>query len=197
MSTIDYYNENAERYFRETFDADLTGIYPLFLEHLPKDAHILDAGCGSGRDSLYFIKQDYRVTAIDASEELSRLASEAIGQKVLPFSFEEMHYRNEFDGIWACASLVHIPRSKIDRVFRNFSEAMRSGGMMYVSFKHGDREVEQNGRFFSFYDEERLTETLKRHPGLEPLKMWLSGDVRPDRRDEMWLNAVIQKRSSD
>jgi SAM-dependent methyltransferase len=197
MKTDDYYNKNADRYFRETFNADLTAIYPQFLERLPKDAHILDAGCGSGRDSLYFIKQGYRVTAIDASEEMARLASDAIRQKVFPVSFEEMHYQTEFDGIWACASLVHIPRQSIDRVFRNFSEALKPSGTIYASFKYGDKEIEMNGRFFNFYNEKRLAETIEKHPELKLVKVWTSGDVRPDRKGELWLNALIEKRDRD
>jgi 2-polyprenyl-3-methyl-5-hydroxy-6-metoxy-1,4-benzoquinol methylase len=103
MSTIDYYNENAESFFSDTISVDMTALYEPFLNLLPENAHILDAGCGSGRDSLYFLRNGYKVTAIDASEKLSELASKLLKQTVLNIGFQEMEIENEFDGIWASA----------------------------------------------------------------------------------------------
>src|SRR5687768_2348818 len=125
MNSIDYYNKNAEQFYNETIDVDMTALYKPFLEHLPDKAHILDAGCGSGRDSLYFLQNGYRVTAIDASIKLSKMASKLIKQSVLNITFQEMNFKNEFDGIWASASLLHISRRQINDVLIQMAKALK------------------------------------------------------------------------
>lgn len=108
--TIDYYNKNAEVFFQDTACADMSYLYKQFLPLIPVGGRILDLGCGSGRDSRYFLEQGFQVTAIDGSAELCRLASKYIGQEVLCMVFRDLAFENCFDGVWACASLLHVPR---------------------------------------------------------------------------------------
>ena len=107
-STIRYYNENARAYFDSTVALDMGKLYGPFLKHLRPGSKVLDAGCGSGRDSLFFKNQGFQVTAFDASKEMVKLASELLDQKVLLMSFEDLSLTEQYDGIWACASLLHV-----------------------------------------------------------------------------------------
>ena len=184
-----YYNNNAKHFFEGTVHADMTEHYAVFLQKLPKGAHILDAGCGSGRDSLYFVKQGYKVMAMDASKELCKLAEQYIGQPVLNLKFQDIAFDNTFDGIWACASLLHVPSEELEKVLKNLKKALKQNGILYASFKYGDFEGERNGRYFHDLTEERA-EKLFTKVGLNIEKMWITKDVREDRVDEKWLNII-------
>jgi SAM-dependent methyltransferase len=170
----------------------LGSLYSPFLELLSPGAHILDAGCGSGRDSLYFLNQGYKVTALDASPVLARLASSLIGQSVLNIKFSQLDFIDEFDAIWACASLLHVPRSEIGSAFTKLSRSLKAGGIFYMSFKYGDKECFRNGRWFNDYDEPSFLHLLTDHPDLSLIKSWTSLDIRPIRRDT-WFNILLRK----
>jgi 2-polyprenyl-3-methyl-5-hydroxy-6-metoxy-1,4-benzoquinol methylase len=107
--SVSYYNENAQAYFDQTVQANVGDLRSRFLKHVPFGGKILDAGCGSGRDSLAFHRAGYLVAAFDASLEMCRMAREYSQLSVMEMAFQEMTWRNEFDGIWACASLLHVP----------------------------------------------------------------------------------------
>lgn len=188
-----FYDLNAQEFIQNTLHADMSELYQIFLQYVPKNAHILDAGSGSGRDSLYFIQQGYQVTAIDASEVLGQMASRLIGQPVLHMRFQEMEFENEFDAIWACASLLHVSPQEIDEVMSHLSKSLKPQGVFFASFKYGTFVGERNGRFFHDYDENTFKELMKKHPSLKILKFWQTSDARPDRQDEFWLNVLMQK----
>ena len=193
MNTIDYYNQDAESFFRGTIDIDMTAIYEPFLKLLPDNAYILDAGCGSGRDSLYFLQNGYSVTPLDASEELSKLASKLIKQTVSNISFQEIEFENEFDGIWASASLLHILRVDIKDVLNRITKALKQYGILYASFKYGTEEYEKDGRLFNCYHESSIIQLLNKLEILELFKLRVSNDSRPNRQYEKWLNCLIRK----
>ncbi len=187
-----YYNTNAKDFFEGTVRADMSAHYAAFLEKLCEEAHILDAGCGSGRDSLYFKKLGYKITAMDISTKLCKLASEYIGQEVLELSFQDMAFEAEFDGIWACASLLHVPSDELPTIIGKLKKALKAGGILFASFKYGDFEGERNGRYF--YDlTEQKAEQIFRDSGFQVEKMWITEDVRPERVDEKWLNILVIK----
>ena len=171
----------------------MSALYSPFLAYMPPGGRILDAGCGSGRDSHYFLQQGYRVEAFDASVEMCRLASSLIGQTVLQKTFEEIDYVSAFDGVWASASLLHVRRDRIDAVLQRFSWALKPSGVMFVSFKLRDGEWEQNGRLFNGYDETSFRELITQLPSFVLGSIWTSDDVRPDRKQEKWLNALIRR----
>lgn len=189
--TQDFYNQNATEFFEGTVAADMTQNYMPFLERLPQGAKILDAGCGSGRDSLAFKKLGYEVTAIDGSEELCKLASEYIGQEVKHMQFQELDFENEFNGIWACATLLYIPSQELPDVIKRLVKALKKDGVLYASFKYGDFEGERKGSYFYDLTEEKAEE-LFTVGGLKVEKMWITSDVREDRGDEKWLNLLAE-----
>jgi len=191
--TIAYYDRNAKEFFLGTVTADMSTLYVPFLEHVPPGGKILDAGCGSGRDSLYFLRHGYQVEAFDASAEMCRLASHLIGRTVRQKTFDMVCSVSEFDGIWACAALLHQPRNLMDKVLERFCRALKPGGVLFVSFKLRDGQWEQGGRSFSGYDEKSFRELVEKHGSLAACTIWTSNDVRPERVGEQWLNAILQR----
>lgn len=192
--TLAYYEANAQRFFQDTYDVDMSSLYKPFLALLRPGAHILDAGCGSGRDSLTFLTRGYEVTAMDASTDMAKLASRLIAQPVLRLSFDQIQFQERFDGVWACASLLHVPGHGLPTVLERLGMALKAGGVMYVSFKYGGGEAVKGGRLFNDYDEGSLKDLLRSRPEFGILKVWRTMDLRPDCDDVTWLNVLLRKR---
>jgi SAM-dependent methyltransferase len=188
--TIKYYNDNAASFFAGTVDIDMSELHNKFISYLPEGALILDAGCGSGRDSLAFQKLGFAVEAFDASEALVKKASELTGIEVQLKQFHEVNEINKFDGIWTCASLLHLPRTELESSMRLLSNALKPNGVWYLSFKYGTTEREIDGRHFTDMNEYLLQKLVNSIGDLSVIEMWISMDKRPD-RDEKWLNAII------
>lgn len=193
MGTIDYYNDNAEDFYRDTINLAMEGLYAPFLALIPEGGRILDAGCGSGRDSFYFISKGYDVLAFDAAPALVALSSRLLDNKVHNLSFQQIEFENEFDGIWACASLLHISRKEMDDVINRLIRALKPAGILYASFKFGDKEEEKDGRFFNYYNEVSFHSLLQGHAALSLLNSWQTEDVRESRRSEQWFNVLLKK----
>lgn len=193
VNTIDYYNKNVQSFIDGTVSVDFTRIQNIFLELLPKDARILDFGCGSGRDTKYFLDCGYQVDAIDGSMELCRAASEYTGIHVKQMLFQELTEVEKYDGIWACASILHVKKAELPDIIRKMSLATKENGIIYVSFKYGDYEGERNGRYFTDMTEETFNELLQKIPGLNIEEQWITSDVRPGRGEEKWLNLILWK----
>ena len=191
--TIDYYNSNATDFFTSTVNADMSAQYERFEKYLQAGASILDCGCGSGRDTKYFLEKGYKVTAIDGSEELCKRASELTGINVRKLYFQDVDYINEFDGIWACASLLHVDIKELPDVFLKLCRALKEGGILYVSFKYGEFSGERNGRLFTDLNDESFGKMIDDIPGFSILEKGLSSDVRPGREEENWLNAIVRR----
>lgn len=193
---IAYYNEHAHAFFEDTAKADMSGLYAEFLPLIPKGGHILDAGCGSGRDSLAFLKMGYEVTSIDASEEMVRMSTEltweAEGKPTRLMRFEEIEDVTQYDGVWACASLLHVPEAIMKDVMRRLVRALKPGGVLFASFKYGDGEMERKGRTFTMVSEAALREYLD---GLfaQEVRIWRTRDVREGRADESWVSGLWLK----
>lgn len=191
--TVDYYNEQARQYVAETVDLDVSNIRTLFLNLIPDGGHILDLGCGSGRDSRFFIDQGYSVIAIDASHQLASLASQFIGQTVKNLTFQELDYSETFDGIWACASLLHCPKLEICVVIQRMTKALKPDGIIYMSFKHGvDERFDERGRFFNDYTEASMANMLAEHSALQSVDIFT--ESKPLRTGvQKWLNVFVKK----
>jgi len=192
--TLEYYNQAAQDYTADTINADVSKLYPFFLTHLPPNAYIMDLGCGPGRDSKYFLEKGYRVLSVDGSQEFCKLASQLTGQDVLCQTFENIDFTEEFDGIWACASILHVPMSGLPKVIGNISHALKKGGYFYASFKYGEYEGDRNGRYFTDMTEERFGILIEAVGELEIVETMVTGDVRVGREGERWLNVVVRKR---
>ncbi|ELI1841415.1 class I SAM-dependent methyltransferase [Vibrio fluvialis] len=189
---MNYYDDNAQDFYNGTINVEMMSLYEQFIPHLEKGAFILDAGCGSGRDTLAFKSLGYRVHAIDASRELAKLAEELIGQPVEVTTFQRFEAKDEFDAVWACASLLHVPYRELVLAFNNLSAQLKSSGVFYCSFKYGEDEVVRDGRHFTNLNESRLASILEETP-LAIMKTWLTSDLRKGRENERWLNALLIK----
>lgn len=192
-NTLDYYNSKAKDFVAGTVDVVFTEIQDIFLEHIPVGGKILDFGCGSGRDTKYFLSKGYDVDATDGSEELCKIASEYTGIQVKQMLFEELDEVEKYDGVWACASILHVEKKQLPDIMKKIVIATKKGGVVYTSFKYGDFEGVRNGRFFTYLTEERFGELLRNIPELVIKKLWISADVRAERGEERWLNIVLRK----
>ena len=155
---------------------------------------ILDLGCGSGRDSYYFLQHGYQVCAVDGSTELCRLAEDYLGQKVHNITFQQLNWQDKFDGVWACASLLYCTAEELPDILQRVADSMKVHGILYLSFKYGDFSGWRNGRYFTDLNEDRLAKLLKQVPELQLCETFLTGDVRPSRQQEQWLNAIVMKK---
>jgi 2-polyprenyl-3-methyl-5-hydroxy-6-metoxy-1,4-benzoquinol methylase len=193
--TLTYYNTNAHRFTSDTLNVEFSNIQDSFLAQLPAGALILDFGCGSGRDSRYFLQKGYRVEACDGSEEMVKAATRNAGIPVKKMLFSELNEENRYDGLFACASILHVPSKDLPDIFTRMKKAVKKGGILYVSFKYGTFEGIRNGRYFTDLTEESLHAILDRVGGLEIIRTGITGDARPGREDEKWLNVLL--RASD
>lgn len=192
-NTINYYNQNAENFIANTQNADMHPTQERFLRLLDANTSILDFGCGSGRDTKYFLEKGYQVTATDGSAELCRLASKFTGIKVKEMLFDELDAMNQYDGIWACSSILHLPKKELLPVIQKMCEALKDNGIIYTSFKYGDFEGERNGRYFTDFTEKTFREYIEKVPELTIEEAWITSDVRPGRGEEKWLNLILRK----
>lgn len=194
MSSIGYYNKNAKEFFDRTVNADVQDLYQKFLKHVPKEGRILDAGCGVGRDSRFFLGKGYDVVALDGSLEMVKMASNLLGKDALHMLFQDMNFSNEFDAIWANASLLHVPFENLREVIQNFHKALLSSGILYASFKYGTSMRQTEDRIFFDMDETNIEPYLK---GLfVPLEVWKSADTRSTvapSPDKSWLNFIARR----
>lgn len=192
--TQSFYQQNAQSYFDETVELDISETRQRFLELVTIGGSILDLGCGSGRDSRNFLNLGYQVTPLDVSKALASLASDYIGRKVLVQSFQTLNYHAKFDGIWACASLLHCPKSEINDVFKRVINALKPSGVWYMSFKQGERErLDEQGRFFNDYSKAELSSLLEHFRELTIVDVWT--ETKPLRDEEqVWVSALAKKR---
>ena len=190
--TIDYYEKNAEGFAGSTADIEFSEMQDEFLKELKAGAFILDFGCGSGRDTKYFLQKGYRVTALDGSAKLCRIAEQNTGIPVMQMDFNDFDEQDKYDGIWACSSILHLPKPDLKNVLIHMEKALHAGGIIYTSFKNGDFSGMRNGRFFTDFTEDSFRIFVSDIEQLVIQKAWLTNDVRPGRQEEKWLNMILQ-----
>ena len=192
-----YYDNNAEQFYNDTVDLDLSALHSRFLNGLSPGAHLLDAGCGSGRDALAFLQAGFTVSAFDASPMLAALASKHTGLQVANKCFEDVAEVEAYDAIWCCASLLHVPANDMVPTLRKLWTALKSKpnnaprSSLYMSFKHGNTERVSAGRHFT-----DATPSLVRHwlsflPDCFHADIWVTQDVRSI--DQQWVNVIAFK----
>ena len=189
--TLNYYNQNADSFIEGTVSVNFKEVQDKFLQML-SGKKILDFGCGSGRDTMYFLKSGFDVTATDGSE-LCKYASEYTGIQVKQMLFQDLDEVDYYDGIWACSSILHLSKNELRIVMNKMSRALKSGGIIYTSFKYGNFEGERNGRFFTDFTIDEFTDFVKDVKEMAIEEYWITGDVRPGRGDERWLNLILRK----
>ena len=197
--TVDYYNENAKTFAEATRDVKFDHMQNLFAcavrDSFPQVLQpcVLDFGCGSGRDAKYFVEQGFLVDAIDGSEKMVEVATEFSSVPVQQMDFMDFAYVDKYHGIWACASLLHLEKEKLPEILQRLVLALVDGGVLYASFKYGDFNGYRQGRHFTDLNEtgyQQITENLN---GFRTEKVWITGDARPSRENEKWLNLLIRK----
>lgn len=192
--TINYYDINAKEFVEGTLNVDFKTTQDKFINKLPAKGYILDFGCGSGRDTKYFLAKDFNVDAIDGSIELCKIASEYTNIKVRHMYFNELSIVNKYDGIWACSSILHLSLDDLVDVFKRMSKALKDEGIIYTSFKYGDFSGERNGRYFTDMTEDSFAKLIANVENLKVEEQWITADVRPQRGNEKWLNLILRKK---
>ena len=191
--TIKYYDENATYYFDSTSQVDLVSLYKEFLEYVPAGGRIMDLGCGSGRDVKWFRDHGYEAYGLDASEKLVRIASEKLGIPVKVGFIEEWIADKAFDGIWCCASIMHLDDEAIEQFFSNLKDNLKPDGVLFMSVKSGiETGTDSYGRYFRDFEEDDIDELLARYPGLELKELWYTEDAF-HRNSFRWLNVLIKR----
>ena len=197
--TLSYYDENAEAFVRSTVDVEFSSTQNRFSALLAPGARILDFGCGSGRDTKHFLDAGFSVTAIDGSEALCEYARKLTGIPIRYERFQDLQDECAYDGIWACSSILHLPKDELADVFGRMVRALRPGGVIYTSFKYGEFEGLRDGRHFTDFTECSFKDFLA--SDLLPAEarclmiedLWITSDVRPGRGDQKWLNLLLRK----
>lgn len=189
--TLEYYNNNVHDFIENTRNIALQTIQDRYLKYLRHGSRILDFGCGSGRDIKYFIEQGFIVDGIDGSEELCKLASDFTGIEVRQMLFHELDYRDVYDGIWACASILHLSYEELKKVLVKIAIALKENGILYTSFKYGEYEGLRDGRYFTDMTENKFQILLSEIGIFDRKEMWITSDVRPGRNEEKWLNLIL------
>lgn len=192
VDTMNYYNTHGDAFYLQTYAVSMHDIYEKFEALLPDAAHILDAGCGSGRDTKYFDAKGYRVDAMDASSVMVAYAKQYTQCAVQQMRFDEIEACSRYDAIWSCASLLHVPKQELPGIIPRFIRALKSGGIWYLSFKYGAHERTKEGRHFSDFTPETLRSLFEPYTQLDVVSFWLSDDRRANRSDK-WLNVLFIK----
>ena len=132
------------------------------------------------------------MTSIDASEEMVKLSSELTKRKTLYLRVEDIDFQNQFDGIWACASLLHIDKTLTESVYNILCNALIDGGVLYASYKYGKGTSILEDRYYNNYDETSFAEMIDNVENFDLITHWITSDLRPDRKDEKWLNVLLK-----
>ena len=192
---IKYYDDHAEEFFQNTYMVDMHDLYEPFLKLLPKNARILDVGCGSGRDSQQFLKLGYDVVPFDGSRKMVKLGNNLLGIEILHLRYEDIDFDTEFNGIWACASFVHISGDELQKILSKMERALTEGGILSTSLKNGVGTQIVDGRIFYYHSKDSFSEILSTVPRLRILDLWETSDARCDKKNEKWLNVLLKKKA--
>jgi len=193
MDSTTYYNTKASRYITDTFNADMSAIRNRFISYLPIHGTILDAGCGPGRDVKAFVEAGYKVYAMDASQAMVEHCSTIIGDRCRLATFQDYTTDIKFDGIWACASLLHLEPEELAVVIKKFTMFLKPGGVFFMSFKYGTENYVKDGRYFNCQTEESMRELLKTCTNLSVADLFITNDVRQGHEGEKWVNVMVKK----
>ena len=189
---ITYYDLNAKAFIESTLNANMKEHYDKFLAYIPPNGSILDAGCGSGRDTKNFLDLGYAVEAFDNSAEMVKFATQLTGIKVMQHDFTSIHYNEKFDGIWACASLLHVSSKDLIEILIKYKSILKTNGVIYMSFKYGTDHYEENGREFYCYTESAIQRIIHHIGDYDVSDIYVTSDVRDERTGEKWISIIIR-----
>lgn len=193
---IDYYNREATRYKEERNEIKgFNEIYKPFTKRIKPKGKILDFGCGSGRDSMFFKEHGYEVIALDGSKEMCKITRKICNIEVKEMFFEDFLEEDTYDGIWACASLLHLPKETIIKVLRNLTSSLKENGFIYTSFKYGEFEGIRNERYFTDFTEDSFKELIKEIPEIEMVETYQTDGLLKSQIRKHWLNIILKKKN--
>ena len=174
--TLNYYDKNSEKY-KDIWNDDFLDNYhfdvpDIFLSYLKPNSYILDLGCGTGRDSKYFISKGYSVKAIDGSEEMCKLSSKLLNMDVQQVNFLDMNYEDLFDGVFACCSLLHLNNKDLNCCLKKIYKSLKNNGILYASFKLGNDCIIKDDRYYNNMTLEKFEDICKDICGFKILRVW-------------------------
>ena len=197
--TLNYYESEYGTFISETIEADTKELRNRFLKNVPDGGTILDLGCGSGRDTKAFRDAGCRVRAIDGSAEICREASVFTGIDVRCLDFFDIPDNESYDGIWACASVLHVEKSRIPDLIRKLYKNLNRNGVLYLSFKYGEHNGIRDGRHFTDLNETEFRKLMEEvycedigRDDFQIIDEWQSEDVRRG-KNVQWLNEILKK----
>ncbi|MCO4782757.1 MAG: class I SAM-dependent methyltransferase [Candidatus Cloacimonetes bacterium] len=192
-SSLKFYKENIADFTKDTIGLELFDNWSIFLKLLQNQAKILDAGCGTGRDSNHFLKKGFEVVSIDPIEDFQKIAKTQFNINILKMSFEDINWIAKFDAIWANASLLHVSHEDHIQVFQRLFNALKPNGILYCSYKYGEGQTLKGQRSFYNFTENSFTEFIHQHKLFEIIQIYKQEDRRPERSHEFWLNCLLKK----
>lgn len=193
-STINYYNQNAQEYALKVSGANMSADLNSLIESLPKnsDIKLLEIGAGGGRDLKYMRGRGLNVVPLEPSNELANLIEEEQGVKVVRQKVQDMSYENEFDGVYAIASLLHIPKNEILDVLKRIKSSLKENGVFLLTLKEGVGEsLDNQDRFFSYYAVDEIKEILE-EAGFNNISFNKNNDMLK-RADTQWITTMCSK----
>jgi len=171
QDTIATYDRTCEQYTKNVANLHHSEVAGTFLEHIAKNDAILDLGCGSGRDAKIFSEKGYEVIGIDLSNKLLEIAQkEAPLTNFRQMDMRELMFENEiFGGVWAVASLLHLPKKDIPRCLNECNRVLKKEGIIYIGVKVGEGEefkpdtryAEDALKFYSYFQPEEMENYIK------------------------------------
>jgi SAM-dependent methyltransferase len=191
--TLDHYNQNAVAFWSGTKDHDVTQNYDAFLAPFPEDKKldILDLGCGPGRDVYYFKSLGHRPVGLDGSEVFCNMARRHTGCQILHQKFLSLELaRHSFDGIFANASLFHVPSQELPRVLDNLHAALRPGGILFLSNPRGNDEG-WSGQRYGHYMQFDTSKLFLEKAGFDVIDYYYRPSGKP-KHEQPWL-AIVAK----
>jgi SAM-dependent methyltransferase len=189
--TISFYDNNATSYFESTFSVDMTEIYKKVRAYVPNGGSVLDAGCGVGRDTQYFIKHGFKVSSFDASLRMVELCSQYPFAFCEHKSFADIDYPPTFDLVWACASLLHLNESEFESAISRLINALVPEGHFYFSLKKQIDQTKIYDRDFYTHTTDAIQQLLVKRHKLVEVQIWESGSNL--QKDETFLNYIYKK----
>ena len=188
----EYYEINAKQYAAATFSADMSEQYRRFLPLLKEGVRILDVGSGSGRDACCFQKMGYQVTALEPSKNLCREIRKVFPGEVICSDIQNYRPRERYDGIWACASFLHLQEEEVLCFFEKIDLYLNDNGIVYLSGKNGiPTGKAEDGRYFLEFTEELVGKILAVNERVKMEELWYTEDV--SRRDGFrWMNVMFR-----
>ncbi|MHB0951080.1 MAG: class I SAM-dependent methyltransferase [Allorhizobium sp.] len=147
--SLAFYSANAQTYAARGRLPNLARL-EAFLKQLPSGGRILELGCGDGKDSEAILARGFSVVPTDGSAEMALEAERRLGRPVRTMRFEELEDVGAYDGVWANACLLHVPRGDLTAILGRIFRAVREPAVFYASFKAGENEG--NDRFGRYYN---------------------------------------------